>query len=257
MKKYRLTDETMVNDKGVVLHRIEYFIDEGQGTSKGGWIESERNLSQQGDCYVLDEAQVFGNAVVSDNACVYDNAKVFGNAVIRDEAQVCANAKICKNAHVSNKARVSGCAFIYDNAEIFDNVCVYGNAQIFENAKVYGDARILDDAKVYGNVMVYDDAFVHGNAIVCGYTAVRGFANICGNAIIRSKGDYIVFKNNWSSGRYFTWTKSNDMWKVGCFYGTGQELIEKAYKDSKVSGDCYKLYVEFVEKLKQAQQSLV
>ena len=254
MKKYRLTDETMVNDKGVVLHRIDYFIDDKQGTSKGGWIESEKNLSQQGNCYVLDEAQVFGNAVVSDNACVYDNAKVFGNAVIRDEAQVRDNAKICKNAHVFNKARVSGCAFIYDNAEIFDNVWVYGDAKIFENAIVYGDAKILDCAKVYGNALVYDDAFVYGNAVVCGNAVVRGFAAICGNAIIGSGRDYIVFKNNWSSGRYFTWTKSNDMWRVGCFYGTGQELIEKAYNDSKMSGDCYKLYVEFVEKLKQAQQ---
>lgn len=23
------------------------------------------------------------------------------------------------------------------------------------------------------------------------------------------------------------------MWSVGCFYGTGEELIEKAYKDSE------------------------
>lgn len=23
------------------------------------------------------------------------------------------------------------------------------------------------------------------------------------------------------------------MWKVGCFYGTGEELIAKAYKDSE------------------------
>jgi len=59
----------------------------------------------------------------------------------------------------------------------------------------------------------------------------------------------IVFKNNWSSGRYFTYTKSNKMWRVGCFYGTRQELIEKAYRDSGKSGDFYKAYVEFVESL--------
>jgi hypothetical protein len=34
------------------------------------------------------------------------------------------------------------------------------------------------------------------------------------------------------------------MWLVGCFYGTGEELVKKAYKDSKLSGDCYKAIVD-------------
>lgn len=61
--------------------------------------------------------------------------------------------------------------------------------------------------------------------------------------------DYIVFKNWWSSGRYFTWTRSNNMWRVGCFYGTGKELIEKAYKDSAKSGREYERIVEYVEEI--------
>ena len=38
-------------------------------------------------------------------------------------------------------------------------------------------------------------------------------------------------------------TKPNAMWKVGCFYGTGDELIEKAYADSELSGKNYEKYV--------------
>ena len=93
------------------------------------------------------------------------------------------------------------------------------------NLSQEGNAWVSDDAKVYGNAEVY------------------------GNAIVQSMRDYIVFKNHWSSGRYFTWTRSNDMWRVGCFYGTGQELIDKAYQDNDRSGNYYKAYVEFVEKL--------
>ena len=100
-----------------------------------------------------------------------------------------------------------------------------------------------DNAWVYGNAMVFDDAWVYGNA------RVYGDARVYGNAVIKSTEDYIVFKNNWSSGRYFTYTKSNKMWKVGCFYGTGQELIEKAYADSELSGKCYEAYVKLVEQL--------
>lgn len=70
---------------------------------------------------------------------------------------------------------------------------------------------------------------------------VFGNARVCGNA------DYYVGKNIWSSGRYFTYTRSNRMWKVGRFYGTGEELIKKAYQDSEVSGREYKRVVEYVE----------
>ena len=78
---------------------------------------------------------------------------------------------------------------------------------------------------------------------------VSGNAKVWGNAEVSDLGDVIVFKNHWSSGRHFTYTKSNKMWKVGCFYGTGQELIDKAYRDSGKSGDFYKAYVEFVASL--------
>ena len=93
-----------------------------------------------------------------------------------------------------------------------------------------------------GNAWVSDNAWVYGNA------RVSGNAEVSGNA------DYIVFKNTWSSGRYFTYTKSNKKWRVGCFYGNGYELIEKAYKDSQKSGDFYKAYVEFVEKLEEIEK---
>ncbi len=48
-------------------------------------------------------------------------------------------------------------------------------------------------------------------------------------------------------GQYFTYTRSYKMWKVGCLYDTGEELIQKAYKDSEVSGREYKRIVEYVE----------
>lgn len=84
-----------------------------------------------------------------------------------------------------------------------------------------------------------------------GYVEKEDNLSHYGNAWVYGNADYMIFKNHWSSGRYFTYTKSNKMWKVGCFYGTGQELIEKAYKDSEVSGKNYEAYVKFVEKLEE------
>ena len=39
------------------------------------------------------------------------------------------------------------------------------------------------------------------------------------------------------------------MWKVGCFYGTGEEVIKKAYGESELKGKCYEKVVNFVKEL--------
>ena len=116
-----------------------------------------------------------------------------------------------------------------------------------ENLSHYGNAKVYGDAQVYGKAVVYGKAWICGDAQVCGKAQVWDNAQVCGDAVITKTSDYYVGKNTWSSGRYFTYTRSNRKWKVGCFYGTGEELIEKAYKDSEVSGREYKRIVEYVE----------
>lgn len=103
---------------------------------------------------------------------------------------------------------------------------------------------------IYNDAVVHDDAMVCGEARVYGKAEVYGEAKVYGKAIVEKKSDYIVFKNWWSSGRYFTWTRSNDMWIVGCFYGTGEELIKKAYNDSEEKGREYERIVKYVESIK-------
>ena len=93
-----------------------------------------------------------------------------------------------------------------------ENLSQEGDCWISDNAKVYDNAKVCDNALVYGNAVICD------NAKVCGNALVFGNAEICSNAEIKNSSDYIVFKNWWSSGRYFTWTKSNNMWKVGSLW---------------------------------------
>ena len=221
-KKYKLTDET-INLNGATLYRIEALKDFGEikKGDKGGFIESENNLAHEGDAWVSDNAHVYGDA------CVFDNAQVYGNAFI------------------SGYAQVYGDAFVYGNAWLYDNTRVCGYARVADNARVYGDANVCDDSSVFGSACVYDNAHVYGDALV------RGYACVCGDAEISNKSDYIVFQNWWSSGRYFTWTRSNNMWSVGCFYGTGEELIKKAYKDSELSGREYERIVKYVEEIRK------
>ena len=139
-------------------------------------------------------------------------------------------------------------AWIYYNAMVFDNANVFGNAKVYGYAKVFGNANIDDYAEVYGYAKVYD------NANIDDYAEVYGMAVIKGDAKVHDATDYIVFKNFWSSGRYFTWTRSNNKWSVGCFYGTGEELIKKAYADSVKSGREYERVVRYVESILADEQ---
>ena len=63
MKKYRLTEETTkVGNR--TLYRIQALRDFGNVKEGdiGGYIESEKNLSQDGDAWVYGDARVYGNA---------------------------------------------------------------------------------------------------------------------------------------------------------------------------------------------------
>ena len=206
-KKYKITNETIFYyDK--TLRRIEAlkdFADVKKG-DKGGYIETEDNLSQEGNCWVYE------NAKVLDLSRVYENAIIEGQATIYGSAEV------------------GGNAVVTDNAKIYDNAIIHGYSKVYDKAMVRYNANVKDNANVHNSVDVHD-------------------AVICGDADISSMKDYIVFKNWWSSGRNFTWTRSNNMWSVGCFYGTGEELIAKAYKDSKLSGQEYERVVKHVESI--------
>ena len=236
-KKYIILENETLEHCGYTLYRIQALKDfaDVKAGDKGGWVEGYHNLSQEGDCWVYDEAGVYQNACVYEDACVAGGANVFGNARVFGNAQVFAYA------------------LIYDNAEVFDNAQIYGHSQVLNFARVFDYAEVYGDARIYGNAQVFDYAIVCGNADVnenaqiTGKTWICGCADITGDVKIEKNEDYIVFKNHWSSGRYFTDTKSNKMWCVGCFYGTGEELIKKAYQDSELSGKMYEKYVNFVK----------
>ena len=239
MRKYELTKETKTLADGMVLHRVRALMDISRYGVKagdlGGWIEKYDNLSQDGDAWVYGDAKIF------DNANVFDNAKVSGDATVYGDAWVYGNAWVSGDATVYGDACVSGNAYVLDNARVYGDACVSGNAMVFGDADVYGDAWVSGNTKVYGN------------ACVLGDDQVSGDARVFGNALVSGKTDYMTFKNSWSSGRWFTYTRSNRMWKVGCFHGTGEELIEKAYADSELSGKCYEAIVRAVETIEAAK----
>lgn len=144
-----------------------------------------------------------------------------------------------KGGYVENHSNLSqyGNCWIYDTAKVYSTGYVWGNASICDNAHVYDGACVYDDAIVSGNVYVYDHA------------------RICGDAKISELQDYMVFKNWWSDGNLFTWTRSNNMWRTSFFYGTGDELIKNVYQDDEESAREYERVVKYVEDVLKSENN--
>ena len=121
-KKYELTNETL-EWRGRTLHRIRALRDFGnvKAGDLGGWVESERNLSYEGDCWLFDEAKAYDNSQLSGNACASGYTLLFDNS------------------QLSGNARASG------DTLLFDNACAYGNARLSGNARASSGARLSDD----------------------------------------------------------------------------------------------------------------
>ena len=124
-KKYRTEPE------GDMLRIIALkdFADVKKG-DRGGLIEKEENLSQEGNCWIYDDAYVF------------EDAFVFGNAKIFDNAQISGKARVFNNAQVYEDAEVCGRAFVYENARILGHTRICGVAWVCRTAKICSNVKL-------------------------------------------------------------------------------------------------------------------
>lgn len=255
--KYKLTKETKTF-QGLTLYRIKALRDFGdvKKGDKGGWVRHGANLSQDGLCWIYDDA------IVCECAYVCDDAKVRGNAIVSGAARISDNACVEDDASVSDGAEVRGHARLEDNVKISGHAHVIDYAVIKDDARIGGSAIIEGHARIGSNVHVsqgahVDSVSIYGkNTVICGHAWVVGLFHISTTELIENTDDYIVFKNFWSSWRYFVWYRRSNKWQVGCFYGTGEELIEKAYGDSEEKGWHYEQVVRYVENVLKHEEEI-
>jgi hypothetical protein len=97
-KKYGLTGESRYV-RGVKVYQIRALRDIGEDVKAGdlgGWIESENNLSQSGNCWIgedgvaIDRAKVKDDAVLSAGA-ICDNIRLRGSAVVDTTKMISGN----------------------------------------------------------------------------------------------------------------------------------------------------------------------
>ena len=155
MKKYQLTSEA-ITVNGRTLHRIQALRDfaDVKANELGGFVEDETNLSQEGSCWVYDNAMVFDNATVEGNAKVRDNAIIANEASVFGNASVYGNAKLVDYSSACDYTAVRDNAIIADNAFLSDEGVACGNALVCEYAKVVGNGYVKDNATIFGDEKV-------------------------------------------------------------------------------------------------------
>ncbi|QLB42459.1 MULTISPECIES: hypothetical protein [Mannheimia] len=198
MKKYCLIESDKGDDKQK-LYQIQALRDfttsdghEVKVGDLGGFISGEHNLSQEGNCWVANSAEVWDQAYVSENAYLggfsrlYDQAQLYGNARVT-RGNIGDNVKIYGNAQVSVKGQIS------DHVEIFGNAAVCG-----KNTRICGSVKIFENARVGGNaigkIWISDNAQIYGNAQIEANCHIKGDVEIWGNSIIQ--GNRIRIEDN-------------------------------------------------------------
>ena len=145
MKKYMLSEEmkkVVTGDKKITLHRIiatRKFANVNIG-DKGGWVESERNLSHDGLSWIYDDSAVFSDAVVSENAVVQLNSTVSG------QANIAGNTIVSLGSNVSGSVVISGDSYLTDYAIVTGNL-------VIDDSVITGSKEIGGAGNIKGVVM--------------------------------------------------------------------------------------------------------
>lgn len=156
-RKYKLITSESKVFKGVKLYRIQALVDfrDVKAGSKGGWVESENNLSQSGSCWIYDQAKCFGEARIKNNATIADQAWVAGTSIVQDWAFVFNNARIMDGI-------VKDQALIYGKAEIRGGA----SKGIAGDYSRMNDKAHLYDAELKGTAWLSEEAWLSGGTVL-------------------------------------------------------------------------------------------
>ena len=140
--KYEILKDEYIEFDGRKLYRIKAlkgFRSVKKG-SVGGYIESEQNLSQEGDAWVSGYAWVYGDARVYGDAWVYGDAQVSGDARVYGDARVLNRHSV---VWFSNVGTENGTLTVYcgKNGLIATRGCFTGSVEEFlaKSAKVHDE----------------------------------------------------------------------------------------------------------------------
>lgn len=266
-KKYELLKDDTIEVEGHTLHRIRLLKDLGhvKAGTLGGYIEKEENLSHNGNCWVANEAKVYGDASVRENAIVDDVAVVKDRAIIMESAYICDGAVVCNHAIIRGIASVNEDAVVGGEVDVSESSYICGNssikgegficdgAYIGGNTDIDGDFEIYDcvilGGKINGtNVTIKGDVLISEGADISGDSFINGGAKI--NFKVAQASDYFTYRDPSLPHVIVTASIHEDIWNIGDLSCTAKEFIEYGYSLTDTNGKANEEMVEYHNSLK-------
>lgn len=158
MRKYELTDQKIILN-GHELRRIRAVrdFDLVEKGDLGGYVESEENLSHDGDCWIYGNAAVFEHGWVRENAIISNHAVVRGNAIVRGNAWIGESFTIEGDAIIAGDVKIIGRGHMSSG-----NVC--GDAFSGNVRRDTFGGNVLRDAS---GRSAHGDFRIYGDLVIC------------------------------------------------------------------------------------------
>ena len=166
--KYRILEDESetfphpVTGEKITAHRIQAlrtFKTRGVGAKwvregdLGGYVSSEKNLAQDGSCWICNGSAALQNAKVQKSACLsgdslmFDNTKLTGSARAADTTTLLGEVTIKDSAKALGKTQLEGSIVLQDKATVTDTVLQATDEKITIAGSLRG-VKGLDDLKL-------------------------------------------------------------------------------------------------------------
>ena len=209
-RKYELTDITM-RYEGRTLYRIRAlkdFADVKKG-KLGGWVQTEDNLSQKGNCWIYNNAKCMDNARMYDNSIMFDRSEMHDNTIMYDYS------------------RMYGNSAMYGYSRMLDYTTMYGNSEMHDYSKMCDNSEMHEGSKMYNNSIISEHGEMWKNGVL------DGDKNLYGKLV--SKVDKFIDVINPRQGRIVTGVLKNGeiLYNVGCQNEiTKETFIDRIYSEN-------------------------
>ena len=213
-KKYEMTNITMEFEERTLyrVRALKNFRNVKAG-DLGGWVSGKHNLSQEGDCWIYDEAKCM------DNARMYHNSAMYNNAVMCDFSEMHGCSEMHNYSAMLDNSRMYNCSAMYDNSRMYNDSKMYNNSRMFDNSAMYNNAVMLDNSKMFENSRMYRDS------------RLKNKEKLCGKLV--TKVDRFIEINN-TGGRVVTGVLKDGkiLYNIGCQNEITKEVfIDRIYND--------------------------
>ena len=213
-RKYEMTNITMEFEERTLyrIRALKNFRNVKAG-DLGGWVSGKHNLSQEGDCWIYDEAKCM------DNARMYHNSAMYNNAVMCDFSEMHGCSEMHNYSAMLDNSRMYNCSAMYDNSRMYNDSKMYNNSRMFDNSAMYNNAVMLDNSKMFENSRMYRDS------------RLKNKEKLCGKLV--TKVDRFIEINN-TGGRIVTGVLKDGkiLYNIGCQNEITKEVfIDRIYND--------------------------